>query len=100
MKLGAPLQTLIKPVPLGRAMPPLQSSSLPDTSVTVNIIFREEEKGISSTRLYSLPTFSSKPTFRAATTMGASDELPFGSHFSSFVSGSTTLLRVVLQHSN
>merc|ERR1719413_168343 len=51
MKFGAPLHTLKKLVPAGKGMPPLHNSALPDTSETVNIIFLEEEKGISMVRL-------------------------------------------------
>mmetsp|Transcript_60045 Transcript_60045/g.168297 ORF Transcript_60045/g.168297 Transcript_60045/m.168297 type:complete len:316 (+) Transcript_60045:377-1324(+) len=100
MKFGAPLQTATSFAPASNFMPPGQSSCLPDMSVTVSIIFREDEKGTSMTRWLSeaaLP--SSKPTFRAATMIGASDELPLGSHLISPLSGSTTLLMVVLQQS-
>mmetsp|Transcript_57019 Transcript_57019/g.144767 ORF Transcript_57019/g.144767 Transcript_57019/m.144767 type:complete len:288 (+) Transcript_57019:1880-2743(+) len=98
MKLGAPLHTVKYLLPSSSGIPPGHNSDLQDTSLTVSIIFRDEEKGTSKTRAYSLlTTVSDSPTFLAATTMGASDEFPFGSYFSSPVSGSLTLLNVVLQ---
>mmetsp|Transcript_2087 Transcript_2087/g.5213 ORF Transcript_2087/g.5213 Transcript_2087/m.5213 type:complete len:237 (-) Transcript_2087:1239-1949(-) len=99
MKFGAPLHTTKCLVPAGKDMPPGHSSLRPATLATVSIILREEEKGISNSRGYSLATSSEKPTLRAATMIGASEELPLGSHFSSPVSGSLTFDRVVLQQS-
>mmetsp|Transcript_58364 Transcript_58364/g.147995 ORF Transcript_58364/g.147995 Transcript_58364/m.147995 type:complete len:237 (+) Transcript_58364:1529-2239(+) len=96
--LGAPLQMTSNSASSGKGMPPVHSSRRPDTSVTVSIILRQEEKGISNTRLYSFPMLSWRPIFRAATTRGASDESPFGSHLSPPVAGSLILLRRVLQH--
>mmetsp|Transcript_88418 Transcript_88418/g.254991 ORF Transcript_88418/g.254991 Transcript_88418/m.254991 type:complete len:237 (-) Transcript_88418:566-1276(-) len=97
MKFGAPLHTARYFVSEPRGIPPVQSSLRPETSQTVSIIFREDENGTSRTRGYSPAAPSAKPTFLAATTMGASEELPRGSYFSSPVSSSRTLHNVVLQ---
>lgn len=43
---------------------PAWQRRLPPTLETVSIIFREEEKGTSNTRGYSLAMFSDKPTWR------------------------------------
>mmetsp|Transcript_5562 Transcript_5562/g.15792 ORF Transcript_5562/g.15792 Transcript_5562/m.15792 type:complete len:243 (-) Transcript_5562:1174-1902(-) len=97
--LGAPLQTARNLVPPCTFKPP--STMAPpalDTSLTVSIIFRSEEKGTSTTRGYFSTSASWRPTFLAATTMGASEELPLGSHVFTCVSGSSTWFSFVLEH--
>mmetsp|Transcript_13613 Transcript_13613/g.16507 ORF Transcript_13613/g.16507 Transcript_13613/m.16507 type:complete len:333 (+) Transcript_13613:2387-3385(+) len=68
-------------------------------SQTVSIILREDEKGTSNT----LGSSGSKsllhsPTFPAATIIGASEELPYGTHFVVPSSGSVSSSTRVLQH--
>mmetsp|Transcript_18439 Transcript_18439/g.46055 ORF Transcript_18439/g.46055 Transcript_18439/m.46055 type:complete len:326 (-) Transcript_18439:1369-2346(-) len=101
MIFGAPFTKTANFAPAGTLMPPSPSfaacASPPSSFTTVSIIFRLLLKGISKTRgnawSVSLPQ---KPTFAAATTSGASELLPLGTHC--FDSGSWD--SVVLLQSN
>mmetsp|Transcript_38705 Transcript_38705/g.82189 ORF Transcript_38705/g.82189 Transcript_38705/m.82189 type:complete len:208 (-) Transcript_38705:1047-1670(-) len=83
--------------PASSGIPFWQRCWRPSTLQTVSIIFLEEEKGTSTTRLYWAKEVSSNPALREATTIGASDELPRGSYFRAPVSSSLTCSRTVLQ---
>mmetsp|Transcript_81084 Transcript_81084/g.247764 ORF Transcript_81084/g.247764 Transcript_81084/m.247764 type:complete len:538 (-) Transcript_81084:364-1977(-) len=98
MKFGAPLHTTRNFASSPSSMPPSHNAFRPETSLTVSIILREEENGTSNTRGYASATWAPRPIFWAATTIGASEELPRGSYRSSRVSSSVTFSSFVLQH--
>ena len=73
---------------------------VPVVFVTVTIILRDDENGISNTRSKDFSRSSSlMPTLCPATISGASEEFPLGVHLVTPDSGSVSSFNVVLLHS-